>query len=57
VVVVERFARQLAVLTRSRGGLSGQVRVGGCEMADTDELEPRDAPLRDGLRKLALLAA
>jgi hypothetical protein len=54
VVVIERFARQLAVLAGSGGGLRGEVGVGGCEMADADELEARDAPLRRGLGEVAL---
>jgi hypothetical protein len=45
VVVVERFARQLAVFAGSGGGLSGEVGVGCCEMADADELKARDASL------------
>jgi hypothetical protein len=56
VVVIERFARELAVLTGSGGRLSGEVRVGGCEMADADELKACDAPLRGELGELALLA-
>ena len=53
-VVAERFARQLAVLTRPSSRLSGEPGIGGCEMADTDELERRD-PLRVvELRQLAL---
>jgi len=54
VVVFERFAREFAVFACSRGGLSGQVSVSGCEMADTNELEPAHAPLRLGPRELAL---
>jgi hypothetical protein len=55
VVVIEPFVRQLAVFAGSGGGLSGQVGVGGCEMADANEVKPRDAPLRGGLGELALL--
>jgi hypothetical protein len=54
VVVFERFARQLAVFAGSGGGLRGEVGVGGCEMADADEVKPAHAPLRGGLRELAL---
>jgi hypothetical protein len=55
VVVIERFARQFAVLTRSGGYLSGEVGVGGCEMTQADELKARDALFGVGLRELALL--
>jgi hypothetical protein len=55
VVVTERFARELAVFAGAGGGLGGEVGVGGCEMADADELEPAHATLGGGLRKFALL--
>ena len=54
MVVVERFARELAVFAGSGGGLSGEVGVGGCEMADADEVEGRDALLRCEIGELAL---
>lgn len=54
VVVIERFARQLAVFAGSGGGLGGEVGVGGCEMADANELEPADTAFGSGLRELAL---
>jgi hypothetical protein len=54
VVVVERFARQLAVFAGFGGGLSGEVGVGGCEMPDADELEGCDALLGRVLGELAL---
>ena len=54
MVVIERFTRQFAVLTRSSGRLSGEIGVCGCEMADADEVEPCDAPFGRGLGELAL---
>jgi hypothetical protein len=54
VVVVERFARELAVFAGSGGGLSGEVGVGGCEMPDADELEGPDALLRAMLGEVVL---
>jgi hypothetical protein len=53
-MVVERFTRQLALLTGSRGRLSGEVGVGGCEMTDADELERADALGWGELRERAL---
>jgi hypothetical protein len=54
VVVVERFARQLAVFAGSGGGLGGEVGVGGCEMPDTGEREGCDALLGIKLCEFAL---
>jgi hypothetical protein len=54
VVVVERFSREFAVFAGSGGRLSGEVGVGGCEMARTDELERRDALVAGELHELAL---
>jgi len=58
VVVIERFARELAVFAGSCGGLGGEECVGGCEMADADEFEASDALLRSefGERALCLVA-
>jgi hypothetical protein len=41
-VVAKRFARQLAVFTGPSSRLSGEPGIGGCEMADADELERCD---------------
>jgi hypothetical protein len=60
-VLVERFARQLAVLTGSCGRLRGEPGVGGCEMPHADELERRDplgvSELRSSRRFGSLLAS
>ncbi|MDT5208985.1 MAG: hypothetical protein QOF67_1400, partial [Mycobacterium sp.] len=55
VVVIERFTRQLAVFAGSGSGLSSQVGVRSCEMADADEVKPAHAPLGLCLRERALL--
>jgi hypothetical protein len=54
VVVVKRFARELAVFAGSGGGLGGEAGVGGCEMPDAGEREVCDALLRGELGELAL---
>lgn len=54
MIVIERFARQFAVLTRPCGRLSGQVGVGGCEMAYADELKASDAPFGVNLGQFTL---
>jgi hypothetical protein len=53
-IVVERFARQLAVLTGPSGRLGGEEGIGGCEMTHADELKRCDPLGVDELRKLAL---
>ena len=45
VVGGERFARQFALFAGAGGGLSSKQGVGGCEMADADELKAPDVLL------------
>jgi hypothetical protein len=54
VVVVERFARELAMFAGPGGGLSGEVGVGGCEMTHADELKPADPAFGVDLGDLTL---
>jgi len=53
-VLSKRFARQPPVFARLRRCLSGEVCVRGCEIAETNELEPRYSLLRLQLSQPAL---
>jgi hypothetical protein len=54
MTVTQLLTRQPPVFARLRGCLGGEIGVGGCEMADAGELEPRHPFVRFKLSQPAL---